>query len=121
MAKNFFGSKYGDRFYYENGHDYENRFTPDQLESIRAFRFSSLLCMAFKGITLDNKIPEFGFFMPNELIQSMVDDGEIIESDDEKSSCPNGNSRPENDVVNCDSLAQLDFTLWKGWILKNTF
>jgi hypothetical protein len=114
VAKNFFGSKYGDRFYYENGHDYENRFTPDQLESIRAFRFSSLLCMAFKGITLDNKIPEFGFFMPNELIQSMVDDGEIIESDDEKSSCPNGNSRPENDVVNCDSLAQLDFTLWKG-------
>ncbi len=30
MAKNFFGSKSGDRFYFENGHDLENKFTPEQ-------------------------------------------------------------------------------------------
>jgi len=114
VAKNFFGSKYGDRFYYENGHDHENRFTPEQLESIRAVRFSSLLCMAFKGITLGNKMPEFGFFMPNVLIQSMVDAGEIKESVNGESSCLDGNDRPGNDAVDCDSLAQLDFTLWKG-------
>jgi hypothetical protein len=109
VAKNFFGSKYGDRFYYENGHDLENRFTPEQLESIRAFRFSSLLCMAFNGITLDNKMPEFGFFITNKLKLG------------DPSSCQNGNIRPKNDVVDCDSLAQLDFTLWKDEILKNAY
>jgi len=76
--------------------------------------------MAFKGITLGNKMPEFGFFMPNVLIQSMVDDGEFEEIDG-KSSCPNGNIRPKNDVVDCDSLPKLDFTLWEDYILKNAY
>ena len=107
MAKNFFGLKYGDRFYYENGHDRENRFTPEQLESIRAFRFSSLLCMAFNGITLDDMMPEFGFFMPNALVQSMAEEGEFEEIDG-KSSCPNDNIRTKNDVVDCALLPQLD-------------
>jgi len=71
--------------------------------------------MAFKGITHGNKMPEFGFFMPNVLIQSMVDDGEFEEVNG-KSTCPNGNIRPKNDVVDCDSLPQLDFTLWEGYV-----
>jgi len=71
--------------------------------------------LAFKGITEDNKMPEYGFFMPNALIGSLVASNDF-EEDNGKSICPNGNDRPVNDLFDCDSLPQLDFTLWKGYV-----
>jgi len=112
VGKNFFNLKYGDRFYYENGHDHRNRFTPQQLESIRNFHFSSLLCMGFQKITEYNMMPQFGFFMPNELIEDLVYNNEIIEYEG-MSSCENGNKRPKNNIVTCNSLPNLDFSAWK--------
>jgi len=41
---------------------------------------------------------------------------------DDPSSCPNnGNKRPKNDVVDCASLPQLDFTLWEDDMFKKAY
>ena len=40
--------KFADRFYYENGHDKNTRFTYHQLDSIRDTSFSRILCQNTK-------------------------------------------------------------------------
>jgi len=48
IAKQFRDLKFADRFYYENGHDKNTRFTYDQLDSIRDTSFSRILCQNTK-------------------------------------------------------------------------
>jgi len=100
--------KYGDRFYYENGHDEVNRFSQDQLETIREFRFSSLLCLGFQGITEDEKMPEYGFFMHGSSLG--YGDGDC-------------KPKPANYLKDCDELPKLDFNAWDStsYYLKNYY
>ena len=44
LAKQFRDLKFGDRFYYENGHDYTTRFAYRQLDEIRKASFARILC-----------------------------------------------------------------------------
>ncbi len=109
VGKNFFMQKYGDRFYYENGHDEVNRFSEDQLETIREFRFSSLLCLGFQDITEEQEIPEYGFFMHGSFLDGTRD-----------YSCK---PKPINELKNCDELPKLDFNAWDStsYYLKNYY
>jgi len=67
--------------------------------------------MGFQHITDGDNMPEFGFFIPNDLIQKLVDNSAIREYSG-KSSCNGGNKRPRNNIVKCDSLPKLDFSAW---------
>ncbi|CAD6993643.1 unnamed protein product [Ceratitis capitata] len=51
IAQQFSNSRKGDRFWYENG-DFENSFTPAQLQSIRRVSLAQVLCRAVGGGTL---------------------------------------------------------------------
>lgn len=51
IAQQFSNSRKGDRFWYENG-DFENSFTPAQLQSIRRVSLAQVLCRAVGGGTM---------------------------------------------------------------------
>jgi len=44
QAYQYYIMKFGDRFWFENGHDESTRFTPEQLKEIRKTSFSRMLC-----------------------------------------------------------------------------
>lgn len=44
IGKQFKEMKFGDRFFYENGHDPEIRFTPNQLSQIRKASIARIMC-----------------------------------------------------------------------------
>lgn len=44
LVKQFSNLKFGDRFYYENGHDPHTRFTEEQLNDIKKTKLSSVVC-----------------------------------------------------------------------------
>lgn len=101
VGKNFYNSKFGDRFYFENGQDKATRFSLEQLDNIRSMRFASLMCLGFGEFTEDNKMPEHGFFMPSSLTGEM----EIVYD------CPH--IAPVNNLAACADLPAIDFQLWK--------
>jgi peroxidase len=107
IGKNFFALKYGDRFYYENGQDNLNRFSEPQLDNIRKFRFASLMCLGFGEFTDDNKMPMEGFFMPDTLTKDFDCTNECTNDSGECTNKP-----PKNPIVDCSSLATIDYNLW---------
>ena len=44
IAKQFRDLKFGDRFYFENGHDETTRFTIEQLDQVRNSNMARILC-----------------------------------------------------------------------------
>ncbi|XP_039969015.1 uncharacterized protein LOC120780837 [Bactrocera tryoni] len=82
IAQQFSNSRKGDRFWYENG-DFENSFTPAQLQSIRRVSLAQVLCRAVGG----------GTMQPHALLPSEVE----------------GNERQ---VCGTGTLAPLDLSPW---------
>lgn len=107
VAKNFFHSKFGDRFYFENGNDEKTRFTEKQLDHIRTLKISNMMCIGFGDEIEYNKIPEYGFFIPKKVFDAYVfrnpSDNTIQEFD----------AVVTNNLRSCDLIPKIDFNLWK--------
>ena len=69
MAKGFRDWKYGDRWYYENGHDKNLKFTEKQLNAIRRTTFAGILC---DNIDVDH-VQKLAFLKPNKEYNQFLD------------------------------------------------
>ena len=95
VATTFYNLKFGDRFYYESNNP-ETRFTLRQLDSIRKYTLSTLLCNQLGT----KKVPRSGLF------------GVVPKSSDRSSNTPSiyihsKNSFYETYAQVCDSVKQL--------------
>lgn len=97
IAKQFHDSKYGDRFYFENGDDEETRFTLGQLRQIRMYSFSTFLCKNLNIV----KVPVDPFALVN---------GDRAEC---TSNSTNEEEVEETELVNCADLPDIDFSYWR--------
>lgn len=97
LAKQFHDSKYGDRFFFENGQDDETRFTPGQLQAIRKYSFSKFLCNNLNIV----KVP--------------VDPFALVDFD--RPECPKTATEEggieDTELVMCVDLPDIDFSLWR--------
>lgn len=93
IAIQFHNLKFGDSFYYENGHDTRIRFTPEQLNEIRHFKMSSLLC---NSLTID-AVQRYAFS-----VSDITDQGRRAMK-----------LEFSNPLVHCENLFQINFNLWK--------
>lgn len=85
IGRQFTLATFGDRYYYENGEDKENRFPLAQLDSIRAYKTSKFLC---------NNVA-------NEAEVDFTLNGFLVES-------------YSNSQIPCSDLPDIDFDLWKA-------
>jgi hypothetical protein len=99
IAQQFSQLKFSDKYYFENGEDYKNRFTEDQLDSIRSYTISKLQCnniknpaSPFVGSPVD--FTKNGFLVKNANIPGS----------------------PLNSAIECQSLPDLDLDLWKEFV-----
>lgn len=62
LAKQYYDSKFGDRFFYDNGHDEYTRFTPDQMTEIKKSSLAGFICQ----FTDVDYVQERPLYAPNE-------------------------------------------------------
>lgn len=95
----FYKLKFGDSFYFENGHNKQTRFTEEQLNQIRHYKISSLLCNSMKN----EAVPRYGF-----LIDNLTDENPRSQK-----------LKFSNPLVHCSNVFQIDFKLWKDTNYNN--
>ena len=84
IGSQFRDLKFGDRFYYENGHDKATRFELSQLSEIKKNTMARVIC---DNLDLINIIQKKAFLPTNKL---------------------------DNQFVKCATLKKMDMTKWKN-------
>lgn len=112
VAKNFHNLKYGDRFYFENGHDVKARFTLPQLDSIKSMLIADVFC----AVIQTKKVPRYGFFEEH----TDEEDDVVRKKADFEKTINGHNPKPDNPNLNC-SQSKLKLTYWKEFTYSNAY
>jgi peroxidase len=98
LGKQFQLLKFGDRFYYENGEDIVNRFSKEQLNSIRGYKANKFQCNNIKDLVAPFPARNVEFNANGFLVNGVNNDA----------------------ITACSALDDIDFNLWKE-VAKNNY